>query len=88
MYLDWRVDNRLESFQRRRQQFGVLNWDIELIIHSSSVNLLNMALAVNCNKIISRTYKKMMNSHLYVLSFSENPPNCMQYQDTVYSLIQ
>ena len=56
--------------------FGVLKWEIESVTPSSSVNFLDMTLTICNNKIITKTYQKEINLHLYIPPSSKHPPNC------------
>jgi hypothetical protein len=74
------------AFKADVNNFGILKWDIESVTPSSSVNFLDMTLAICNNKIITKTYQKAMNLHLYIPPSSEHPPSCIK--GTVYSLVQ
>ena len=74
------------AFKEDVNNFGVLKWDIESVTPSSLVNFLDMTLTICNNKIITKTYQKEMNLHLYIPPSSEHPPSCIK--GIVYSLVQ
>ena len=74
------------AFKDDVNNFGVLKWDIEDITPSRSANFLDMTLTIVNGKIVSRTYQKAMNLHLYIPPSSEHPPSCIK--GTIYSLVQ
>ena len=74
------------AFKDDVNNFGILKWDITSVTPSSSVNFLDMTLTICDTKIITKTYQKEMNLHLYIPPSSEHPPRCPK--GTVYSLVQ
>ena len=65
--------------------FGVLTWDINERVLSSSVDFLDLTLFIEGNKISSRTFQKKMNLYLYLPSSSAHPISCLK--GTIYGLI-
>ena len=82
------IGNKLEwtSFSNDLNNFGILKWDITEIFPSKSVNFLDMTLSINFNRIISRTYQKKMNLHLYIPPASEHSP--CNIKGIIFSLVQ
>ena len=73
------------SFANDIDKFGVLTWDIRGIKPSTSANFLDMTLTIENHRIISRTYQKAMNLHLYIPPMSEHPPGSIR--GTIFGLI-
>ena len=61
------------AFTEDINNFGILKWDINQVKPTKSVNFLDMTLSIKHNKIISKTYQKEMNLHLYIPPSSEHP---------------
>ena len=74
-----------DSFSEDIDNFGVLTWDITGIKPATSVNFLDMTLTIENDRIISRTFQKAMNLHLYIPPMSEHPPGCIR--GTIFGLI-
>ena len=74
-----------QSFSDDVNNFGILKWDITEIIPSTSVNFLDMTLSIENGRIVSKTFQKKMNLHLYIPPSSEHPPSCIK--GTIFSLI-
>ena len=73
------------AFSKDINNFGILKWDILKVTPSLSVNFLDMALSIIQGRIISSTYQKKMNLHLYIPPSSEHPPSCIK--GAIFSLI-
>ena len=74
-----------QSFSDDVNNFGVLKWDITEIVPSTSVNFLDMTLSIENGRIVSKTFQKEMNLHLYIPPSSEHPSSCIK--GTIFSLI-
>ena len=74
-----------DSFSEDIDSFGVLTWDITDIKPAASVNFLGKALTIENDRIISRTFQKAMNLHLYIPPMSQHPPICIR--GTIFGLI-
>ena len=66
-----------DSFSEDIDNCGVLTWDITDIKPATSVNFLDMTLTPENDRIISRTFQKAMNLHLYIPPMSGHPPGCI-----------
>ena len=78
-------DQEWTAFSEDINNFGILKWDINQITPTKSVNFLDMTLSIKHNKIISKTYQKEMNLHLYIPPSSEHPLN--NIKGVIYSLV-
>lgn len=66
--------------------FGVLTWDIEDQLPTTSVNFLDLTLTIEGERITSKTFQKKMNLYLYLPATSAHPPGCIK--GTIYGLIR
>ena len=73
------------AFKEDVNNFGVLKWDINEVTPSKSVNFLDMTLSIEDDRIVSRTFQKEMNLHLYIPPSSEHPLSCIK--GTIFSLV-
>jgi hypothetical protein len=73
------------EFSKDVDNFGVLRWDVGDITPSESVDFLDMTLTIENNKIVSKTYQKAMNLHLYIPPMSAHPRGCIK--GTIFSLV-
>ena len=82
------IGSKLEwiLFSKDINNFGILKWDIDEVFPSKSVNFLDMTLTIKFNKIISRTYQKETNLHLYIPPTSEHPP--VNIKGVIFGLVQ
>ena len=62
----------------------MLKWDITEIVSSTSVNFIDINLSIKNGRIVSKTYQKDMNLHLYIPTASD-PSSCTK--GTIFSLI-
>jgi hypothetical protein len=77
--------NEWKEFKDDVNDFGVLTWDIEDQLLSTSVDFLDLTLTIEGNKIVSKTFQKAMNLYLYLPSASAHPAGCIK--GTIYGLI-
>ena len=74
-----------DAFSTDINNFGVLTWDIGDITPATSVNFLDMTLTIENRRIVTKTFQKEMNLHLYIPPMSEHPPGCIR--GTIFGLI-
>ena len=76
---DWK------AFQDDVNNFGILTWDIVDVTPSLTIDFLDLTLTIENNRIVTKTFQKVMSLHLYLPSASAHPRGCIK--GTVYGLI-
>ena len=77
---DWK------AFQDDVNNFGILTWDIVDVTPSLTIDFLDLTLTIENNRIVTKTFQKVMSLHLYLPSASAHPRGCIK--GTVYGLIK
>ena len=70
------IDNHPDSwekFKRNTNNFGILEWEFEK--PTTSVNILDLTISTENNKIVTKTYQKSTNLFQYIMPQSAHPPN-------------